>query len=65
MPDFYLESHGRIWLLRPYSAAAVKRIDNNIGPECMTFGSAIALEPRYVDNIAHGIRCDGLTVLPG
>ena len=55
MPDFYLESHGRIWLLRPYSAAAVKRIDNNIGPECMTFGSAIALEPRYVDNIAHGI----------
>jgi len=65
MPDFHLESHGSIWLLRPYSAAAVKWIDNNIGPKCMTFGSAIAIEPRNVNNIADGIQCAGLTVLPG
>lgn len=64
-PDFYLENHGTVFLLRPRNDAASSWLDDNIyseNAEQTWFGDALVIEPRYVDDIVLGIIDAGLEV---
>jgi hypothetical protein len=63
MPDFILENHGNIILLRPITDAARAWLDFNCVPEpWQWFGDALAVEPRCAPDIIDGLRDDGFTV---
>lgn len=60
--DFSVENHGSIVLLRPLTPAAEAWIEEHIPDDAQTFGNAIAVEPRYIQDIINGIVADGLTL---
>lgn len=63
--DALVENHGSLFLIRPLSTYAADWIEQNIlnvNEEAQTFGSALVVEPRYVENILRGMRADGLEV---
>lgn len=66
-PDFYVESHGSIFLLRPRNDAARSWIDDNLYTDednrPQWFGDAVAIEHRYIDDIVIGINDAGLEVV--
>ena len=61
-PDFRVENHGSIFLLRPHTDAAKSWVEEHIGqdngyqPQYPT----ILIDARYVEPILHGIVADGL-----
>lgn len=59
--DFVILDEGSIILLRPENDDAQQWIDDHIGDEALSFGTAIVVEPRYIANIVSGIEADGLT----
>jgi hypothetical protein len=61
--DFLVENHGSICLLQPLSPAARRWIHQHISPDHQVFGTAVVIEPRYLEPIFHGIVEDGLVVL--
>ena len=61
-PDFRLENHGSLCLLKARTDAATLWAHENISDEAMHFGGGIVIEPRYVQPIINGIEGDGLTV---
>jgi hypothetical protein len=61
-PDFTVQNEGTIYLLRPNTPAAQSWIAENLPPDRMTFGDAIAVEHRYICDIIDGIRAAGLEV---
>jgi hypothetical protein len=61
-PDFTLENHGSVCLLRPLTAIAKTWAAEYLPDDAQTFGTAIVIEPRYVADIVAGILNDGLTV---
>ncbi len=61
-PDLMFEYHGSIVLLHALTNEGVDWIDENLPEERIEWGGAIAIEPRYADNIAEGAMCDGLIV---
>ena len=58
--DLLFENHGSLFLIRPVSSAGQSWLDENIGDDAQTFGSAVVCEPRYVADIFHGASNDGL-----
>jgi hypothetical protein len=62
MSDFTLSYHGSVVLLRPNTEAARTWASFSLPEELPMFGSSIAVNPRYVEEICHGILDDGLTV---
>jgi hypothetical protein len=64
-PDFDVENHGSIFLLRPRTKRGSEWIETNVpeGQDCIHFGGAVVIEPRYLSSIVEGIRGDGLEVL--
>ena len=60
--DIRIENHGSIFLLRPVSAIGSEWLDANIQSDALSFGDAVACEPRYVSDIGLGARADGLVV---
>jgi len=64
-PDFELENHGSLFLLRPLNPAADEWMTERLPmdhPETQFWGSAIVIEPRYVAPIVEGIVADGLVL---
>lgn len=61
-PDFFVENHGSIFLLRPLSPAGSSCIDGHLREDRMCFGNAFVIEHRYVWAILEGIENDGLEV---
>ncbi len=61
-PDFSLVNHGSIYLLTPRTPAAEQWAAKHLPDDAMTWGPAVVVEPRYVEEIALGIGRDGLTV---
>ena len=60
-PDIVFENHFSLFLIRRVSPAGQSWLDENVGDsETMTFGGAIACEPRYVEAIYRGALADGL-----
>jgi hypothetical protein len=64
VPDFVVENHGSVFLLRPVTPAANSWVDEHLPEDRMTFGGAIVVEHRYIWAIIEGIQSDRLTVVP-
>ena len=60
--DARIENHGSIALLRPLTDAARDWLRDNIGDEAQYFGTALVIEPRYVEHIVEGATADGLVI---
>jgi hypothetical protein len=61
-PDFEVENHESIFLLRPLTPAAESWIKQFLPQDCTYFGSAVVVEHRYIADIVAGIQNDGLEV---
>jgi hypothetical protein len=62
MPDFVLQNHFSLVLLIPQTDEARAWVEENIPDEVPRWCGAVAIEPRYVENVVWGINGDGLTV---
>lgn len=64
-PDFCVENHGSIFLLRPLTDSAKSWVEDHIGEDngFQPYWPTVVIEPRYVENIVDGIQNDGLAVL--
>jgi hypothetical protein len=60
--DFAVSNHGAIVLLQPLTRAATEWAASNLPADRLTYGSAVAIEPRYLADIVDGIRANGLEV---
>jgi hypothetical protein len=63
-PDFSIENHGSILLLRPHSAGAKTWVEENIGQDngYQPYWPTAVIEPPYVGAIVDGITTDGLVI---
>jgi hypothetical protein len=61
-PDFFVENHGSIFLLRPVTPSASDWISANIPDDAQFLGNALAVEHRYIADIVEGIKHDALAV---
>jgi hypothetical protein len=63
-PDFLVENHGSILLLKPLSRSAVSWVEEHIGQDngYQPFFPNVVVEPRYIADIVEGIQNDGLLV---
>jgi len=61
-PDFEIENHQSISLLRALTPAAESWIEEFLPQDRITFGSAVVVEHRYIAGIVAGIQDDGFTV---
>jgi hypothetical protein len=64
-PDFKLENHGSLFLLRPLNSAAKEWMQDHLpvdDPETQFWCGALVVEPRYVAPIVDGIVGDGLVL---
>ena len=61
-PDFTVQNEFTLFLLRPHTPAAQIWIDENLASEHLTFGGAVVIEPRYLDDILNGIRAHGFVI---
>lgn len=59
--DFDVENHGTIFLLRPLTETAREWIEEHIPGDAMTFGDAVVVEHRYINDILTGLHADELT----
>jgi len=61
-PDFSIQNHFTVFLICPFSQRARAWIAEFVQPEAQYFGSAIAVEPRYVADLLEGMLAAGLTM---
>jgi hypothetical protein len=63
-PDFLLENHSSIYLLRPLTENARAWVEDHIGSDngFQPYWPAVVIEHRYVGAILEGISSDGLAV---
>jgi hypothetical protein len=64
-PDFVIENHGSIFLLKPQTGPAISWIAEYISPEngYQPYFPTVVVEHRYIADIVAGIQGDGLDVL--
>lgn len=61
VPDFRVENHGSVCLLKPVTQAAKDWVGDHLPDDAQWFGGGVAIEPRYLDAILSGIDDEGLT----
>jgi len=63
-PDFVVENHGSIFLLKPLTPSATSWVEEHIGQAngFQPYFPTVVVEPRYIGDIVEGIRIDGLEV---
>lgn len=64
-PQFELENHGSLFLLRPLSSAAKEWMQEHLpvgDPETRFWCGALVIEARYLEPIVDGIIGDGLVL---
>ena len=61
-PDFVVENHFTIFLLRPVTPAAFTWIEEHLPEDRLTFGNAVCVEHRFIADIVRGAIADGLVV---
>lgn len=62
MADLSIQNEGSIFLLRGVTDAGKQWIEEHIPVDAMTFGGAIVVEHRFIEDIAAGAINDGLEV---
>lgn len=60
--DFTIENHGSILLFRPNTPAAKTWLRETAPEDAQFLGNAMAVEPRYVMNVATAIMADGFSI---
>jgi hypothetical protein len=60
--DLLVHGEGSVCLLRAVSRRGRRWIDEHVSDERQEWGGAIAVEHRYISDIARGARTDGLRV---
>lgn len=65
-PDFAVENHGSIFLLKPLTPSAVSWLEEHIGKDngYQPYFPTVVVEHRYLADIVEGIQNDGLAVQP-
>lgn len=65
-PDFVLENHGSIFLIKPLTPSAISWIEDHIGQDngYQPYFPTVVVEHRYIAYIIAGIQNDGLAVQP-
>ena len=64
-PDFIVENHGSIFLLKPLTPNALSWVEEHIGQHNgfqPNYPHSIVVEHRYISDIVEGIQNDGLAV---
>jgi hypothetical protein len=64
-PDFLVENHGSIFLLKPQTPSARSWLEEHIGQDNgyqPYWPSSVVVEHRYIADIVAGIQSDGLEV---
>jgi hypothetical protein len=64
-PDFVVQNHGSIFLLKPLTPSATSWIEEHIGQDNgyqPHYPHAVVIEHRYISEIVAGIQNDELTV---
>ena len=59
--DFDVIDDGSVVLLIPLTEAANLWVEEHIPDDAPTFGKGIGVERRYIGDILHGIKDEGLT----
>lgn len=62
-PDVSIENHGSMILFRLLTPEATNFVDENVSQDAQFFGNALAVEPRYAQDLAQGMIDAGLAVL--
>jgi len=63
-PDFVVENHGSIFLLRPLTATAKSWVDGHIGENgYQPYYPTVVVEHRYIADIVRGAGADGLVIV--
>ena len=62
-PDVSIENHGSVMLFRLLTPAATDFVDENVSTDAQYLGNALAVEPRYAQDLAQGMIDAGLAVL--
>jgi hypothetical protein len=65
-PDFAVENHGSVFLLKPLTPSATSWIEEHIGQDnrYQPYFPTVVVEHRYIADIIAGIQDDGLGVPP-
>lgn len=63
-PDFEVENHFSIFLLRPLTPAAESWIDEHIPEDAQYFSNAVVVEARCFWAILEALQAEGYTVVP-
>ncbi len=61
-PDFSLSWHGTVALLRPNNDDAARWLDETAPEDAQFWCSALAIEPRYVQNVVDAANEAGFVV---
>jgi hypothetical protein len=62
MSDFKIENHGSIYICRPLNEDALHHLQDNLHEDSQWFGGGLAVEPRYVYNLAQDLTANGWRV---
>jgi len=60
--DVHIVNHGSIVLFHLNTAEAAQWVKENVTKEAQYFGTALVVEPRYVEALIVGMAGDGLEV---
>lgn len=60
--DVLVEDHGSLVMLRPCTDFGREWMDEHLPDDAPMLGSAVAVEPRYIDPILVGMLDDGLVL---
>jgi len=60
MKDFRVTYHGSICLVHSDTKRAQRWIAEHVNDEAQFMGFALAVEPRYIENLREGMILDGL-----
>jgi hypothetical protein len=63
--DYTVSWHGSLVLVAPATEDAAQHLRDHVSPEAQWFGGALAVEPRFLDDLVEGLREDGFTVVGG
>ncbi len=61
-PDFTFTNHLSLWMVTPNTRAARVHLVDSVSDEAQWLGGSLAVESRYVAELASGLQADGFTV---
>jgi len=60
--DFRISGGGTVYLFRPTTTEAYQHLEAHVGGDAQWVGFSLAVEHRYVEDLAARLRADGFTV---